>query len=147
MWATAKFYENGLPDNYYVYMTTRRTGLNTWRCRTLGPNRDALCLGPFQLTSKTHPYPTLRQQPCARLLSDVAGNLIAAVECLQNRNPSGCLGDLFPWVEVTVAPAPTASPSPPATNDTPKKARPRWLLQRAAGRRTLLEVSRMTTMR
>src|SRR6266404_4905415 len=26
--ATAKFYENGLPDDYYVYMTTGGTGLN-----------------------------------------------------------------------------------------------------------------------
>jgi len=40
-----QFYENGLPDNYYVYMTTGGTGLNHGDVDTRVPNATTLPLG------------------------------------------------------------------------------------------------------
>src|SRR5215469_13174341 len=50
--ATAKKYENGLPDDYYVYLTTGGIGtLKHGDIDTRIPNAASLPNGPFQLTS------------------------------------------------------------------------------------------------
>jgi hypothetical protein len=64
--ATAKAFENGLPDDYYVYMTTGGTGLSHGQLDTRIPNADKLPNGPFQLTSATHPYYTYDNSPVHR---------------------------------------------------------------------------------
>ena len=56
--ATAKAFENGLPDDYYVYLTTGGTGLAHGAVDTRIPTADKLPNGPFQLTSASHPYDT-----------------------------------------------------------------------------------------
>ncbi|MGE5052782.1 MAG: hypothetical protein ACM3WP_01350 [Acidobacteriota bacterium] len=63
---TAKFFENGLPDDYYVYLTTGGTGLNHGDVDTRIPNATSLPSGPFQLTSVTHPYDTYDNSPVHR---------------------------------------------------------------------------------
>jgi len=98
---TAKANENGLPNNYYVYLTTGGTGLSHGAVDTRIPNATTLPSGPFQLTSATHPYDAYDNSPVHRFyqmwqqFDCNAGNATTG-------NPSGCQADLFPWVETTV---------------------------------------------
>src|SRR3984893_13045087 len=108
--ATAKFYENGLPDNYYVYMTTGGTGLNHGDVDTRIPNATTLPSGPFQLTSKTHPYDAYDNSPVHRFY-----------QMWQQFDSSGCVGDLFPWVEVAVGAGSNGLSQPAGFNDTTTK--------------------------
>lgn len=64
--ATAKLYENGLPDDYYVYLTTGGTGLAHGAVDTRVPNATSLPSGPFQITSATHPYDAYDNSPVHR---------------------------------------------------------------------------------
>ncbi|MGA8763286.1 MAG: alkaline phosphatase family protein [Candidatus Sulfotelmatobacter sp.] len=99
--ATAKKYENGLPNGYYIYLTTGGTGLNHGDVDTRIPNATSLPSGPFQLTSATHPYDAYDNSPVHRFyqmwqqFDCNAANATA-------KNPTGCRADLFPWVEVTI---------------------------------------------
>jgi phospholipase C len=54
--ATAKSVENGLPNDYYVYLTTGGTGLAHGAVDTRVPNATTLPPGPFQITPR--PIPT-----------------------------------------------------------------------------------------
>ncbi len=99
--ATAMANENGLPKNYYVYLTTGGTGLVHGAVDTRIPNATTLPSGPFQITSATHPYDAYDNSPVHRFYQmwqqeDCnAANASAA-------NASGCQADLFPWVETTI---------------------------------------------
>jgi phospholipase C len=97
----AKKIENGLPDNYYVYLTTGGTGLNHGDVDTRVPNATSLPSGPFQLTSKTHPYDAYDNSPVHRFYQ-MWQQFDCSAANATSQNPSGCLGDLFPWLEVTV---------------------------------------------
>jgi phospholipase C len=112
-----KKYENGLPDDYYKFLLTGGTGQtasgNT--ASTLVPDArvwydgvgaSSLPPGPFQITQDTHkplmPYDAYTVSPVHRLFQmwqelDCSGKNVTV------KNPSGCLADLFPWVESTVA--------------------------------------------
>ncbi len=99
--ADAKAAENGLPESYYVYLTTGGTGLNHGDVDTRIPNASSLPSGPFQLTSATHPYDVYDNSPVHRFYQmwqqqDCNSSYATA------SNPSGCLADLFPWVETSI---------------------------------------------
>jgi len=98
---TAKSFENGLPDDYYVYLTTGATGLSHGAVDTRIPNAASLPNGPFQLTSSTHPYDAYDNSPVHRFYQ-----MWQQFDCKASRgtksNPSGCKADLFPWVEDTI---------------------------------------------
>ena len=99
--ATAKHFENGLPDNYYVFLTTGGTGLAHGAVDTRIPNATTLPSGPFQITSPTHPYDAYDNSPVHRfyqMWQDLDCNASNATSW----NPSGCQSDLFPWVEDTI---------------------------------------------
>ena len=87
--------ENGLPNNYYVYMTTGGTGQASRVPDARIPNVNALQPGPFQLSSKTFPYDSYAASPVHRFY-----------QMWQQLDCSAALGtcnhDLFPWVEVTI---------------------------------------------
>src|SRR6202140_620448 len=99
--ATAKKYENGLPDNYYVYLTTGGTGLAHGAVDTRHPNATSLPSGPFQLTSATHPYDAYDNSPVHRFYQ-----MWQQMDCNAANatpwDPTGCQRDLFPWVETTI---------------------------------------------
>jgi len=118
--ATAKFYENGLPDDYYVFLTTGGTGLNHGDVDTRIPNATTLPNGPFQLTSPTHPYDVYDNSPVHRFYQ-----MWQQFDCnaanATSRNPSGCKGDLFPWVEDSVGAGSNGLPQPSGFNDTTTK--------------------------
>ncbi|MCU1299755.1 MAG: phosphoesterase [Candidatus Sulfotelmatobacter sp.] len=118
--ATAKFYENGLPNDYYVYLTTGGTGLNHGDVDTRVPNATTLPSGPFQLTSATHPYDAYDNSPVHRFYQ-----MWQQFDCnaanATTLNPSGCRGDLFPWVEDTIGAGSNGLAQPAGFNDTTTK--------------------------
>ena len=70
--------------------------------------------GPFQLTnSTTHPYDVYDNSPVHRFYQ-----MWQQMDCnaanVTTANPSGCLADLFPWVEVTIGAG--SNGKPPAVN-------------------------------
>jgi phospholipase C len=118
--ADAKAVENGLPDSYYVYLTTGGTGLNHGDVDTRIPNATTLPPGPFQITSPTHPYDAYDNSPVHRfyqMWQQFDCNVVNATPS----NPTGCLADLFPWVEVTIGAGSNGLPQPPGFNDTTTK--------------------------
>jgi phospholipase C len=118
--ATAKHFENGLPNDYYVYLTTGGTGLSHGAVDTRVPNATTLPSGPFQLTSKTLPYDSYANSPVHRFYQ-----MWQQFDCNSARatssNPSGCKGDLFPWVEVTIGAGSNGQTQPAGFDDTTTK--------------------------
>ncbi len=116
----AKAVENALPADYYVYLTTGGTGLNHGDIDTRIPNAASLPNGPFQLTSATHPYDTYDNSPVHRFYQ-----MWQQFDCnaanTTTWNPSGCKGDLFPWVEDSVGAGTNGLPQPAGWTDTSTK--------------------------
>jgi len=115
--ATAKFFENGLPDDYYVYLTTGGTGLAHGAVDTRIPNATRLPSGPYQLTSKTLPYDSYTNSPVHRFYQ-MWQQFDCSAGKATRQNPSGCVGDLFPWVEVTVGAGSNGRAQPSGFSDT-----------------------------
>ncbi len=118
--ATAKSVENGLPDSYYVYLTTGGTGLAHGAVDTRIPNATTLPSGPFQITSATHPYDAYDNSPVHRfyqMWQQEDCNVTNATPW----NPSGCQADLFPWVETTIGAGSNGLAQPSGFNDTSTK--------------------------
>ena len=109
--ATAKKYENGLPDDYYVYLTTGGTGLAHGAVDTRVPNAMNLPSGPFQLTSATLPYDSYANSPVHRFYQMWQQFDCNAANATRS-NPSGCRNDLWPWVEISVGAGTNGSPQP-----------------------------------
>ena len=109
--ASAKRVENGLPADYYVYLTTGGTGLAHGAVDTRVPNATSLPNGPFQLTSVTLPYDSYTNSPVHRFYQ-MWQQLDCNVANATPSNPSGCRGDLFPWVETTIGAGSNGNPQP-----------------------------------
>jgi phospholipase C len=96
----AKAAENGLAEGYYKYLTTGGTGLKGGTPDTRIRNLYDLAPGPFQLTPGV-PYDAYAASPVHRFYQ-----MWQQTDCdlgySSRWNPSGCKGDLFPWVEMTV---------------------------------------------
>jgi len=112
----AKKVENGLPDDYYQYLTTGGTGLAHGVIDTRIPNAASLPNGPFQLTSATLPYDSYTNSPVHRFFQ-MWQQFDCSVANSTTQNPSGCRADLFPWVEVTVGAGSNGKPQPSGFND------------------------------
>jgi phospholipase C len=94
--------ENGLPTTYYPYLTSGGTGLTAKTPDTRITNVNSLPPGPFQLTNgSTFTYNSYAASPVHRFYQ-----MWQQMDCSRSHatyeNPSGCISDLFPWVEVTV---------------------------------------------
>jgi phospholipase C len=118
--ASAKAVENGLPDDYYKYLTTGATGLKHGALDTRIPNADKLPNGPFQLTSSTHPYDTYDNSPVHRFYQMWQQFDCSAANATR-KNPSGCKNDLWPWVEDTIGAGSNGNPQSPTFTDTSTK--------------------------
>jgi phospholipase C len=114
--ASAKSIENGLPDDYYVFLTTGATGLTHGAVDTRIPNAASLPNGPFQLTSATHPYDVYDNSPVHRFYQMWQQSDCSAANATK-KNPSGCKADLFPWVETTVGAGTNGLAQSPTFND------------------------------
>ncbi len=94
--------ENGLADDYYQYMITGGTGLQSGTPDTRIKNVYSLPSGVFQLTnSTTHPYDVYDNSPVHRFFQ-MWQQLDCNVNSITTANPSGCAADLFPWVETSI---------------------------------------------
>ncbi len=100
--AEAQAAENGLAPGYYKYLTTGGTApLKKPDADTRIPNVFNLPPGPFQLTSHSFPYDAYANSPVHRFYQMWQQQDCDAYYATQ-WNPSGCVADLFPWVEVTI---------------------------------------------
>jgi phospholipase C len=107
----ARSSEDGLstsPVDYYQFLLTGGTGLTGQvpDSRITGVNNSApystLLPGPFQLTNTTSfPYDSYAASPVHRFYQ-MWQQFDCSAGHATGTNPSGCLGDLFAWTEVTV---------------------------------------------
>jgi phospholipase C len=114
--ADAKNAENGLAEDFYKFLTTGGTGLPSRVVDTRIANVTGLPPGPFQLTGPTLSDDGYAASPVHRfyqMWQQLDCNGLYATES----NPSGCLGDLFPWVEVTVGAGTNGRAQPAGFND------------------------------
>jgi phospholipase C len=101
--ALAKEIEPGqLFPSYYVDLTIGGTGLPPYVVAdTRIPDVFHLPEGAFQLTSPTLTYNDYANSPVHRFFQ-MWQQTDCSVATTTADNPSGCLNDLFPWVEVTI---------------------------------------------
>jgi phospholipase C len=118
--ATAAQYENGLEPQDYVLLTTGGTGLSHGAVDTRIPNAASLPNGPFQLTSPTHPYDSYDNSPVHRFYQMWQQEDCNAANATRS-NPSGCMADLFPWVETTIGAGSNGNPQAAGFSDTSTK--------------------------
>jgi phospholipase C len=94
--------ENGLPADYYAYLVTGGSGQTSKTPDQRIKNVDSLPAGPFQLTNgDTFTYNSYAASPVHRFYQ-MWQQLDCNISHATAKNPSGCNGHLFPWVEVTV---------------------------------------------
>lgn len=107
----AKASENGLPDDYYPYLLTGGTGLKRGVPDTRIANVNALPAGPFSLTPGA-PYDSYTASPVHRFYQ-MWQQMNCSAERASKDNPSGCTGELFSWVEVSVGASKNGRLQPP----------------------------------
>jgi phospholipase C len=114
--ADAKNAENGLADDYYKFLTTGGTGFTSKQVDTRIANVSVLPPGPFQLTGPNLTDDGYAASPVHRFYQ-----MWQQLDCSRGyateSNPSGCLSDLFPWVEVTVGAGTNGKPQPAGFNE------------------------------
>jgi phospholipase C len=104
--------EAGLPPGDYVELLTGGTGQTARTPDARISDVNDLPAGPFQLTNgSTFRYEAYSANPVHRFYQ-MWQQLNCSVEHASARNPSGCDGKLFSWVEVTVG-AGTNGAAPP----------------------------------
>ncbi len=108
-------YDYGLPTRDLVRLTTGASGLPIQVVDTRIANAYALPDGPFQLTPGV-PYDAYANSPVHRFYQMWQQADCSAASATP-RNPSGCMNDLFPWVEITVGAGTTGHPPVSGVND------------------------------
>ncbi len=96
--AVAKLVDSpALPNSDYVRLTTGATGLAANSIDTRYPNAATPINGPYQLSPHIS-YDDYSASPVHRFYQ-MWQQLDCSVAHATTANPSGCLADLFPWVE------------------------------------------------
>ncbi len=94
--------ESGLPANYYPNLLSGGTGQTSKTPDQRISNVNAIPAGPFQLTNgQTFTYDSYAASPVHRFYQ-MWQQLNCSQATASFNNPSGCNGNLFAWVEVTV---------------------------------------------
>jgi phospholipase C len=116
--AVAKLAEPDLSGKYYNYLITGATGLPGYVVDTRIQNPYGLGPGPFQLSRPGLPYDSYTGSPVHRFYQ-MWQQTDCATATASSSNPSGCISDLFPWVEVTIGAGDNGAAQPkPFTNIT-----------------------------
>jgi phospholipase C len=114
--AAAKAANHGLQGQDYKLLTTGASGLPKNSIDTRIANATSLPNGPYQLTGPRLSYDDYTGSPVHRFYQ-----MWQQADCNAQQasaaNPSGCLNDLFPWVEVTVGAGSNGQPQPAGFND------------------------------
>ena len=114
--ATEEQIFDGLPIVDYKLLTTGATGLPGGSVDTRITNAATLPNGPFQITGPNMPYDSYTASPVHRFYQMWQETDCSATHTTTS-NPSGCLNDLFPWVETSVGAGTNGSPqASPFTN-------------------------------
>ena len=95
-------------------LLTGATGLPVRSVDTRIPDAAALPNGPYQLTPGI-PYDAYAASPVHRFFQ-MWQQMDCSVTHATANNPSGCLNDLFPWVEVSVGAGSNGKPQPAGFN-------------------------------
>jgi phospholipase C len=109
--AAARKADYGLPNGAYVLLTTGATGLPTGSIDTRHPNAATPINAPFQLPPGIA-YDDYASSPVHRFYQMFQQMDCSATEATP-MNPSGCLNDLYPWVEVTIGAGSNGAKQPP----------------------------------
>jgi phospholipase C len=113
--AAAAAVDYGLLPGDLRLLTTGATGLPADSVDTRIKNTNNLPPGPFQLTPGV-PYDAYANSPVHRYYQNYQQSDCDVSHATQ-QNPSGCLSDLFPWVEVTIGAGNNGKPQPAGFND------------------------------
>ena len=105
----------GVPGADLRLLLSGATGLAKHSIDMRLPNAASLPNGPFQLTPGI-PYDAYAASPVHRFFQ-MWQQLDCSVGHATPANPSGCLSDLFPWVEVSVGAGSNGKPQPAGFND------------------------------
>src|SRR5579884_2573253 len=109
--------EPGLLPSDLPKLTTGATGLPNRVIDTRIANVMNLPNGPFQLTPSVG-YDDYAGSPVHRFYQ-MWQQSDCSIEHATSKNPSGCLSDLYPWVEVTIGAGSNGKPQPnPFTDET-----------------------------
>lgn len=109
-------YEYGLYPGQLSLITTGATGLSSTHTPDTRITNDAtLPDGPFQITGATLPYDSYTGSPVHRFYQ-MWQQTDCDVSHATAQNPTGCLSDLFPWVETTVDTGSNGAPPPTGYN-------------------------------
>jgi phospholipase C len=113
--AVANAAEPWLPAVYKPALTTGATGIPRDAIDTRTPDATTLANGVFQLTPSVS-YDDYASSPVHRFFQ-MWQQLDCSVSNATANNPSGCLADLFPWVETSVGAGSNGNPQPPNFTD------------------------------
>jgi phospholipase C len=105
----------GLQSGDYTMLTTGATGLAKYGLDTRFANAATPANAPFQLTPSIS-YDDYAASPVHRFYQ-MFQQMDCAAKYATAANPSGCLNDLFPWVEVTIGAGSNGSPQANGFND------------------------------
>ena len=105
----------GIPPSDQHLLLTGATGLPPNSVDTRLPNATSLPNGPYQLTPGI-PYDAYTGDPVHRFFQ-MWQQMDCSVRHASADNPSGCLNDLFAWVEVTVGRGGDGKPRPADFSD------------------------------
>ncbi len=97
----AKLADQGLAPAYNQYLLTGATGIASGKLDTRIPNAASLKEGVFQLSSNKMSYDAYTASPVHRFFQ-MWQQTDCNADYVTKDNPSGCLNDLFPWVETSV---------------------------------------------
>ncbi|WP_433975597.1 alkaline phosphatase family protein [Tunturiibacter lichenicola] len=113
----AKLADTSLAKDYDQFLVTGATGIPGGQIDTRIDNATNLREGVYQLSGNKMPYDAYTASPVHRFFQ-MWQQTDCNVDYATKDNPSGCLNDLFPFVETSVGTGSNGAPLPANFNDT-----------------------------
>ena len=113
----AKLADTSLAKDYEQFLVTGATGIAGGQVDTRIDNATNLREGVYQLSGSKMPYDAYTASPVHRFFQ-MWQQTDCNVDYATKDNPSGCLNDLFPFVETSVGTGSNGAPIPANFNDT-----------------------------
>ena len=109
--------DQGLAKGYDQFLTTGATGIAGGQVDTRITDATSLREGVFQLSGPKMPYDAYTNSPVHRFFQ-MWQQTDCNADYATRDNPSGCLNDLFPWVETTIGTGSNGEKQPSNFTDT-----------------------------
>lgn len=113
----AKLADQALAPAYDQFLLTGATGISAGQTDTRIKDATSLREGVYQLSGPKMPYDAYTQSPVHRFFQ-MWQQADCSVDYVTKENASGCLNDLFPWVETTIGAGNNGAALPSNFNDT-----------------------------